>query len=338
MMWLIGTGIGLVLVAGLVAYIVVDSPRDQQRARSEAAAEQLAGWVRQAGFEPTEIEGAIDPESDTVATSEGGVRLTPRVEVMVEQVPITVTWSTPPPGATQTDGDDRLEAGDRSVEFADPARLQGRASAWFACGRTSIRVVADSGWDLDVDDLPPEGGQDEVLAVASRLATAAPCPVDHPTPSQPKDEGAADPPASLEQPVPMDAFVTSSETVAVDMSEDDGPPQDPPNDWHWDDDREAWVADEVPRLEVVLTGPVEDARGYLLELPDGVTEEFWSSPAPAQITLEPLPAELTAADLAGEALRVIAVSDQDLDGAAPTPREIRQVSPPSDPVEIRDDR
>jgi hypothetical protein len=339
-MRLIAAGLGLALVAGLVAYIVVESPRDQQRERSEVAAEQLAGWVRQAGFEPTGIEGAIEPDSDAIAAPEEGVRLTPRVEVMVEQVPITVTWVAPPPGVTQAGGDDRLDVGDRSVEIGDATHRQGRASAWFECGPTSLQVAADSSWDLDVDDLPSDGGHDAVMAVASGLATTVPCPVDHPTPSRSEAEDSPDPPASLEQPVVTDAFVAASDTVAIGRSEDDGPPDDPPNGWYWDVEGEAWVADDVPRLEVVLAGPVEDANGYVLELPDGMTEEFWHSSAAAPITLEPLPADLVADDLVGESIRVVAVSDRDpeLDGTAPTPREVRQVSPSSDPIEIRDDR
>lgn len=68
LMWLIAAGVGLALVAGLVAFFVLEAPGDQQRARSQAAAEQLAGWIRQAGFEPTEIEGDIDPASETAAS------------------------------------------------------------------------------------------------------------------------------------------------------------------------------------------------------------------------------------------------------------------------------
>ncbi len=170
------------------------------------------------------------------------------------------------------------------------------------------------------------------------LTETVPCPVGHPSTAAPETEISHDPSVTLEQPVGTDAFVTASDTVALEMSEADGPPDDPPGGWHWDEARQAWVVDDVPHLEVVLAGPVDDAYGYLLELPDGATEQLWHGPP---LTLEPLPADLTADDLVGEALRVVAVSDREPeldDSVAPTAQEIRQVSPPSESIEIRNAR
>jgi hypothetical protein len=49
----------------------------------------------------------------------------------VEQVPITVAWVEPPPGATPADGVDRRDVGERTVEINDATHREGRASAWF---------------------------------------------------------------------------------------------------------------------------------------------------------------------------------------------------------------
>jgi hypothetical protein len=110
----------------------------------------------------------------------GGVSLSPRVLVLVEQVPVAVTWMEPRSEGRQVEGPEYLEVGDRTVELGEAKHQEGRASARFDCGPTSLHVLMDARPDLDVDELPPERGRNEVRAVATSLAETVPCPVRHP--------------------------------------------------------------------------------------------------------------------------------------------------------------
>lgn len=180
LMWLVPVGVVLV-IAGLVTYLTIETPRGERHERAQVAAQQLAGWVRQAGFEPTQIDVAFEPTPGTVmGRGGGGVSRSPRVLVLVEQVPVAVTWMEPRSEGSQGEGTEYLEVGDQTLELKEATHQEGRASARFDCGPTSLHVLVDPRGDLDADELPPEGGRNEVLAVATSLAETVPCPVRHP--------------------------------------------------------------------------------------------------------------------------------------------------------------
>jgi hypothetical protein len=159
-----------------------------------------------------------------------------------------------------------------------------------------------------------------------------------------------DPPARVDSPPPDEPIVTlDTPTITnarlfttVNMrtgTEEDGPPEIPPGDWEWDDEERSWVA-EIVEVEFTVEGP-DDARGYRFELPSDRTEEVWSRPAPDMLrtAVAMLDAEITADELAGAEIRVTALTDVDPELGEVVPVGVaRQVSEPSEPVEITDQR